>query len=207
LAQAEARLVESDRIVAEWETGESARLTEVEKLLADESAIAAQKQMVADLVTAVQQKQNLEKERQQVQRETASAEARLAEIERLVTAWSSEGQQEKADVAKRLESGEYELEARQALATLDEAETEVGYEAAAHEAARQRRDALPEASKRRQELMQAQAAVKPLAEALADVEKQAKEQEQTVTDLRQQQEIAVAQLTGMTADIGDLAAM
>jgi exonuclease SbcC len=55
--------------------------------------------------------------------------------------------------------------------------------------------------------MQAQAAVKPLAEALADVEKQAKEQEQTVTDLRQQQEIAVAQLTGLTADIGDLAAM
>jgi exonuclease SbcC len=155
----------------------------------------------------VQQKKALEKERQQVQRNTANAEARLKEIERLVTVWMDEGKQEKTKVEERLESGDYEAEARQALTALEEQEAEVGYEAAAHEAARQRRDELAEAPKRQQELKQAEAAVKPLAEALADVEKQCVEQEQTVTDLRQQQEIATAQLTGMTADMGDLATM
>ena len=207
LAQAEARLAEIDRVVAEWEAGDEERLTELEKLVADESAVIAQKQVVMALETAVQQKQILEKERQQVQRDTANAEARLQEIKRLLTAWENEGKKEKAKIKTRLETEEYEIEARQALTVLEEQETEVGYDAVAHEAARQRRDNLAEAPNRQQELKQAEAAVKPLAEALADVEKQRVEQEQTAVDLRQQQEMATVQLAGMTADIGDLMAI
>jgi len=207
LAQAEARLAEIDRVVAEWEAGDEERLTELEKLVADESAVMAQKQVVMALETAVQQKQILEKERQQVQRDTANAEARLQEIKRLLTAWENEGKKEKAKIKTRLETEEYEIEARQALTVLEEQETEVGYDAVAHEAARQRRDNLAEAPNRQQELKQAEAAVKPLAEALADVEKQRVEQEQTAVDLRQQQEMATVQLAGMTADIGDLMAI
>jgi exonuclease SbcC len=207
LAQAEARLTEIIRVIAEWEAGDEERLTELEELVADSSVVTAQKQVVTGLETAVKQKQALEKERQQVQRDTANAEARLKEIARLITTWKDEGKKEREEVERRVASGEYELEARQALALLEAQESEVGYEVAAHEAARQRRDELAEAPERKQGLNQAEAAVKPMAEAVADVEQQRVEQEQTAVDLRQQQALATAQLAGMTADMGDLRAV
>ena len=207
LAQAEARLQEIDRAIAEWEAGDAGRVSELEKLLADETAINAQKKMVAELETAVQGKSALEKEQQAVQKEVAGAEARLEEIERLVGDWESVGSVERKEVERRLEIGDFETEARGALVALEKQEAEVGYEAEAHEAAKQQRDGLADAPNRQQEMKQAEAAVKPLADSLADVERQVKELEETAVDLRQQQDTAQTQLAAMTADMGDLGAM
>ena len=205
LAQAEARLQEIERMITEWEAGDAGRVGELERLLADETAVIAQKKAVEGLETAVKDKPSLEQERQMVQQEVASATARLEEIERLVAVWESEGTKDKEIVEKRLESGDFETEARAALVKLDKEEAEVGYEAAAHEAAKQQRDSLAEAGQRQQELKQAEAAVKPLAEALADVEKQVKELGETAVEMRQQKETAATQLAAMTAEMGDLA--
>ncbi|MCB8943025.1 MAG: SMC family ATPase [Ardenticatenaceae bacterium] len=207
LAQAEARLQEIDRVIAEWEAGDAGRMGELEKFLGDETAVAEQKKVVKELETAVQRKQSLEKEQQSVQKDIASAEARLGEIGRLVGEWQEVGSGEKEAVEGRLETGDFEIEARGALAELEKQEGEVGYEAAAHEAAKQQRDGLAHAPQQQQALKQAEAAVKPLAESLTDVERQVKEQGETVQELQQQQATATVQLAAMTADMGDLGAM
>ena len=207
LAQAEARLQEIDRAVAEWEAGDAGRVAVLEKLLGDESAIQVQKKGVIALETAVQNKQSLAKEQQGVQQDVAKAEARLGEIEKLVASWEEVGQEEQEEVKGRLEIGDYEVEARDALADLEAQETTVGYESEAHQTAKQQRDELMEAPNRQQILKQAEAAMKPLQDALADVEKQVKEQVETAVELRQQKETAETQLAAMTMEMGDLAAM
>jgi exonuclease SbcC len=175
----------------------------LEKLLADKAAMDEQQAKVAGLETTVANKADLEKQRQLAQRDVAAATARLGEIERLVGEWESEGEKVLEEVGRRLEIGEWEMEARQVLAGLEGQVIAVGYEAAAHEAARVRRDELAEAPKRQQELGQAQAAVRPLEEAIADGAKQVTEQTQTVADLVAQKETAVAQLETLTAESSD----
>ncbi len=213
LAKAEARLAEIDRAVAEWSAGHSgtasneARLAELEKLVLDESAILVQKEKMVELETAVAQKSDLEKQRQQSQRAVAEATARLTEIERLTGKWEAEGKAQLSVVEKNLERGAWEAEARGALAELEKSALEIGYDGAAHEDTKSRRDALGEASERQQALGQARAAVLPLDEALADGTTQIGEQEKSVATLGEQKETAVAQLATLEADSGDLYAL
>ncbi|MCZ7674380.1 MAG: hypothetical protein M5U34_48240 [Chloroflexi bacterium] len=84
---------------------------------------------------------------------------------------------------------------------------ELGYEAAAHNAAKQAHAALSDAPKRQQALEQAQTAVATLQTTLTDLAAQLTAQQQTVTDLETQKEAAVAQLAALQADGGDLRAV
>jgi exonuclease SbcC len=205
LAKAEARLAEIETAVTEWQSnGQADRLAELEKLLADDTAVSTQKAKIKELGTAVQQKSALEKEQHTQQRQIAQAEARLDEIERLVTEWEQIGQKTLAETKKRLETRDYAADDFATLAELDEQITAVGYAAAAHEAARQKRNELADAQTRQQELKQAEAAVKPLEDTLAHLAEQIAEQEKTVTDLQGQHETAVTELNRIAADSGDL---
>ena len=205
LAKAEARLAEIDTAVTEWQSsGQANRLAELGKSLSDDTEIAAQQAQIKELETAVQQKSALEKEQQTQQRQIAQAEARLAEIERLIAEWEKVGQKTLAKTIKKLETGDYAVEESARLAELDAQIVAVGYDAAAHEAARQKRDKLAEAQTRQQELKQAEAAVKPLEDTLAHLAEQIAAQEQTVADLQNQHEAANAELDRIAADSGDL---
>lgn len=205
LAKAEARLAEIETAVTEWQSdGQADRLAELEKLLADDTAVSTQKGKIKELGTAVQQKSALEKEQQTQQRQIAQAEARLAEIERLVTEWEQIGQKTLSETQKRLETRDYATDDFSALAELDEGIAAVGYDAAAHEDARQKRDELAEAQARQQEMKQAEAAVKPLEDTLAHLAEQIAEQEKTVADLHEQHETAVTELNRIATDSGDL---
>ena len=179
-------------------------MAELEKSLADNTGTAAQQAKIKELGTAVQQKSALEQEQQSQQRQIAQAEARLAEIERLITDWEKVGQKTLAETIKRLETGDYAVEESAALIALDKQIDAVGYDAAAHDAARQKRDELADAQTRQQELKQAEAAVKPLEDTLAHLAEQIAEQEKTVPDLQSQHETAVAELDRIAADSGDL---
>ena len=205
LAKAEARLAEIETAVTEWHSnGQATRLAELEKLLADDTKIAAQQAKIKELGTAVQQKSALEKEQQTQQRQIAQAEARLDEIERLITEWEQVGQNALAETKQRLETRDYATDDFAALAELDKQIDAVGYDAAAHEAARQNRDELAEAQARQGELKQAEAAVKPLEDTLAHLTQQIAEQTQSVADLQSQHETAVTELNRIAADSGDL---
>ncbi len=203
-ARAEARLQEQANALAEWAAEGAKRLAELQTAVADTADIAACKQQVAELETAVREKSRLDKKRQEEERQLANSEARLAEIERLVADWQGVGQVALVEAATRLANGDFDAPAQAALADLDNQLAAVGYEAAAHQAARTARDALADAPQKQQQLAHAQATVKPLEDNLADLAGQIAAQTQSMADWQQQLDTAVTELAALTADGADL---
>jgi len=160
-AQAQARLDEISQQLAEWEVGEAAQLAELEAALAVDNLAALRKQVIA-LGTAVQNKPALENERRQQEQRLANDEARLAELNRFMADWAESGREQLVTVRQKLESDDFAAEARAALTGLNAALSELGYDANAHAAAREARQALAEVPEQYQQLRQANAAVKPL---------------------------------------------
>ena len=190
--------------MAEWQAEGAVRLAELESTLADESAITQLQAEVQELETAVQEKSRLDKERQEQQRRFSQSEARQAEIARLLTAWETSGQTELAQVEAQLAGEDFAAEARAARAELEAQLAEIGYDEAAHETARQKRQVLAEAPERQQQLKQAEAAVKPLEDALADLAGQLAAQQEAVVELETQRDTAVTDLETLAAEGRDL---
>jgi DNA repair protein SbcC/Rad50 len=210
LNKAEARLEEIHQTIAEWQQdgdGPAARLAELQAQLMDQSALEAQQAEVNRLATAVPDKAAVAKDQQTLQNRIAVAEARLAEIAQATDEWARKGQFELETVRQRLADEDIAPEAQAALKELEAQAAATGYDAAAHEAARGARNALAAAPARYQELQKAEAAVKPVDETLADLERQIAEQEAEVAELSRQHEAAAAQLAEMRANGGDLPAV
>jgi exonuclease SbcC len=202
-AQAKARLDEIGQSLAEWESGDMAQLAALEAALAEDN-LADLRAQVLVLGTAVQPKTALEAERRQQEQLVANDEARLAELNRFMSEWAEAGQAQLAAVQQQLHSGDFAAEAQAALAALNAELAELGYDAEAHTTARQARAELADAPEKYQQLKQAEAAVKPLEDALAEGTQRIAEQTQTLAELAQQHETAAAELAQMTADGGDL---
>ncbi|WP_420644710.1 AAA family ATPase [Candidatus Leptofilum sp.] len=202
-AQAQARLDEMSQQLTEWEAGEAIRLTELEAELATDH-LAKLRERVVELGTAVQAKPALESERRQLEQNLANDEARLAELNRFMAEWAESGQETVLKVRQQLESDNFAAEARQALAAVNAELAELGYEVDAHAQAREARQALADVPEQYQTLKQAEAAAKPLEDALAEGSKRIIEQEASIAGLTKQHETAVAELAQMMADGGDL---
>ena len=99
---------------------------------------------------------------------------------------------------------DFATEAQAKLAELDSQLQAIGYVATEHETARQELEALADVPERYQQLKQAEAAVKPLEDALADLAQQVETQETAVSELQTEKETAVAELEKLTTDGGDL---
>lgn len=207
LARAQARLAEIETAAAEWAAAGEARLAALQAALADDAALVAQRQEAAELETAVQQKEALAAQQQALQKQLSQAEARLAEVDRLLREWAESGQAALAQAQEALQQGSYAVEAQEKLGALQEEAAAVGYDAEAHNQARQARAALAEAAERRQALQQAEAAIRPLQDALADLAQQITAQEQTIAGLTQQHAAAQADLAKLQADGGDVQAV
>ncbi|KAA3664410.1 MAG: SMC family ATPase, partial [Chloroflexi bacterium] len=204
LSRAEAKLAEIETAVTEWNGQGAVRLAELTDQLANSTALDAQKQKMTELETAVTQKSTLEKEQQAAQRQLAQAEARLTEIDKMLTDWESTGQKSLQKVKGQLETAVFAQDAQAEIAKLDEQLTQVGYDATAHEDARQQRSALKDAQARHQSLKQAEAAIQPLETAVADMDAQINEQTDSLTSLQTQHKEAQAELTKLKEDGGDV---
>lgn len=203
-ATAEARLAEIESALAEWEAEGAPQLAALETAVAAESELAAHRQKMSELHQAVQEKSALETERQTQQKQLAAAEARLAEIERTVTAWQETGRTDLTAGQQRLTDEAYDEAAQSHLEECEEKIKAVGYDPDVHQQAEIARDALAEVPEKQQQLAQAQAAVKPLQDTLADLARQREEQAETVTTLHKQIETAETELATLTADGADL---
>ncbi len=203
-ARAQAKLDEIATALAGWETDGAVQLAALQTAVTDTAALDTLKKEVATLETAVRQKATLDKKRQETERLIANQQARLAEIDRLTDQWQQTGQAELAQVARRLAAADFDAAAQQALAELDAQVTAVGYDPAAHAAARTARDEQADAPEKQQQLARVQAAVAPLEAALTELAAQIANQQQTVADFQQQVETAVTELETLTADGADL---
>ncbi len=206
LVRAEARLTEITQSLTAWEQDGQVQLAAVEATLAETAVLDAQTQKVNELSSAATQKETLEKAQQAQQRAIANAEARLAEIDKLLADWSERGQPELAATTAQLNANEYATEAQTAMAALNQQISELDYDADAHNTAKQAHADLAAAPKRQQALQQAKTAVDTLDATLTDLAAQLAAQKQTVKALAAQQETAVAQLADLQSSEGDLRA-
>ncbi|GAB4266134.1 MAG: SMC family ATPase [Candidatus Promineifilaceae bacterium] len=204
VSRAQARLQEIEQALAVWQKEGLARLQTLQADTAVAEQLAAAEKKVAELETAVSQKKALEKERQTLERQLASQEARLAEAARLIAEWEESGQQELAEVTAQLTDELFAPEAQEKLAELETRITAVGYDAQVHQQARLARDACKDAPARYQKLQEVRSAVKPLDDSLADLDTQIAEQETAMASLQKEHEAAQAQLAALTADSPDL---
>ncbi|MFZ0544412.1 MAG: SMC family ATPase [Candidatus Promineifilaceae bacterium] len=198
-ATAEARLAEIDRAMEEWKQDGADRLAELTAKEADDSALIVQTKAVNELIEQLKGKAPLVEEQQGLQRQISNNEARLAEIERTVSDWETNGVAELAEVQERLEKNEIAPEAQAALTALDKEIATLGYDSAAHQEARLKRDELTPAQEQHQQLQQAQAAVKPLEDNLADLSLRITEQQQSVQETAQQHQDALTHLETISA--------
>lgn len=206
-AQAEARSQEIEQTLAEWHADGGVRLAELEMALAEDEEIAALKARVVTLGKAIQEKSTLEEERQVQQKIVADSQARLVELERAIADWEQEGKETLANTKQMLAENSYATEAQTKLLELNKEIAAIEYDPEAHEQARAAAAAMTDVPTQYQQLKQAEAAVKPLQDALADLAKQQAEQETAVSDLTIERETAVTELEKLTTDAGDLHAV
>jgi exonuclease SbcC len=199
-AAAEARLGEIVRAAEAWQEESAVRLAELTKQKADDTDIEKQMKVVNELVEGLKGKASLTTEQQSLQRQISNNEARLVEIERTAAEWQAKGIEELTAVRERLDKDEIVPEAQAALAALEKQTAALGYDPAVHQEARGKRDELAPAQKQHEQLQQAKAAVKPLEDNLADLANQIGEQRQSLKEMEQQQQEAVAVLETISAD-------
>ncbi len=203
-AQAEARLQEIEQTLSVWQAEGGVRLVELELSLTGDDQLLALKGEVTALGTAVQNKKGVEAARQAQQKKVADSEARLTELQRALTDWEAEGEQNLTDVQHALTNKTYAAEAQTKLAELTLQLKAVAYDSKQHEAVRARLTALADLPDRYQQMKQAEAALKPLQDALADLQKQVSVQETAVAALQVEQETAVVELAKLSGDEGAL---
>jgi DNA repair protein SbcC/Rad50 len=94
------------------------------------------------------------------------------------------------NVSCQLTEGNYAVDAYAALREVDKALETIGYDAAAHQLTRVRRGELLDVPEQHRQLQTAEAAVKPVTETLADLEKRHDENEAHITELVREQTTA-----------------
>ncbi len=205
VAKIEARSAEIVRAETAWNDSKKAdRLATLNQQLADDEGLRNQQAEVNQLAQAVGNKRVVEGKLQAARKQVAEMEARSAEIERAVAAWSAEGSQALKLVSEALDNDSFEPEARSALAEAQKQLSAIGYDKAAHAEARVQRDALSEAASRFAALQSAEAALKPLNDNIDNMRGQLKALDESLAELHQQIADGAAQLESLRLDSADL---
>jgi exonuclease SbcC len=200
LATKHAKIEEVAKQVAVWEAEGAVQLGRVQDMLADDGAFRAQELKVQELAGKIAGKSGLEQQRHVQQQTVSKAEARLGEIERAVTDWQANGVAELANVDTQLQSGDFAVEARAAVARLQGEVVAVAYDEEAHKAVARERDGLKKMPALFQQLKEAEAAVEGLNAGISDLTKQIEEQSNHLAEVLAQKENEANRLAEMTAD-------
>jgi len=207
VSRIEERLKSIDRTLTAWREGdEEAKLAELEQKMADESEAAELKARAAQLQSAADETRQLNQALRQVEAEITGDRTRCEGLERTRDEWEARGRAALEAAQGQLEGREFAPAEQAALADLKSRLAAVAYDAAAHAAARARLQELAAAPEEHQRLQQAEAAVKPLADGLADLDRQREKDTARAAELRIQREQGRLQLQTLEAGIGDLPA-
>ncbi len=204
-AKAAARLEEIGVALAAWQAADGAvKLADLGAALADKREVLALQVEVDRLKTAVGAKRKKEQERRQHEQEIVRMETDLTALAQQIEKWEREGVPSLAAVEMTLGQEQYGEAARAALDALNKQIDALGYDSAAHEAAKEAAAGLAGAAARHALLKEAWAAVKPLDESLADAREQIGEREEAIQMLVAEEAAAVELLAEMGSAAADL---
>ena len=203
----ETRLQDIEVNLQAWRDGsETAKIEELTQWLEDESEKNELTGRIEATRHAAQESHRLNQEIKQVEALITRDSTQREQSRRLVQSWAELGQQELAETQTRLVEKQFAAADRSTLAELQERLAGIGHDPGALEAARAKRLRLSSASREHQELVRAEAAMKPLSDSLIELEQQQERTVARVLELQSQQERTKTILQELEAGIGDLPA-
>jgi len=137
-------------------------------------------------------------------REFDQATAHIQGIEKTQTEWEAQGAPKLAEIEKSLKGEDYAKEARQALAKVDAELKKIGYDAAAHDAARQAESEKRSAENELRGLENARAALVPIEREIGELDKQIEGQKEEVAQQRTAHDEAAAAFAAAQAEAPDV---
>ena len=143
-------------------------------------------------------------ERLNASREIAQLSERLASLQKQSGEWEQAGAKRLDEVTVLLEKGKFALEARKKLAKVDKGLAALGYEAAAHDAARRTELQARPAEAQYRTLESARAALKPLEDEIANLLSDIENRQAEVDHQQSEYDEAVSALSEIEAQTPDL---
>ena len=137
----------------------------------------------AQINQSLEQLRRLEGELRTAERRLDQAHDRQAQMDAALQEWRASGQTALDAVEARLSSGDYAAEARARLAAVDERLRALGYDGAAHDAARQAEQAGRASEEQQRALETAQAALTPLEREITALSGQVQQAEEQAASL------------------------
>lgn len=202
--RADARLGEITAALTAWETSPApVRIIALEERLGNPVELQEVRQKIATLSPGLQALAPLEAKRQAAQNTIVSTESRLSQIDILLEEWQKIGRSQLASVDQQLVAEDFAAEHRAAILSLDTQVRETGYDEDRHRLARERRNELAAASEEFQRLRAAEAAVKPLSDALADLDLRDREHAARIAELTAEEQEAQRLLVDLEATTAD----
>ncbi len=203
----ETRLHDIDKNLQAWRDGsETARIEELNRWLSDDSEKNELTARVEATRLAAQESRRLNSEIKQVEALITRDSTRNEQLRRVMESWEDHGNLELADAQRRVAGKLYAEVERATLAELQARLAGVGHDPAALEAARATRARLASAPREQQELLRADAAMKPLADSVTEMEQQRGRAIARLAELQQQREQSERVLQELEVGIGDLSA-
>ncbi len=205
LARAESRLNDIDASLQSWrETDHAARLRELEVQQSDTGEMESLRVSRDSLRLAAEEARKVGREVSELAQRMARLDTQLEEIERRNLEWLQTGLPALLEARDQLAQGSFAEEDRAALNDLQRQLTAIGFDPPAFEAVRTHRDDLASAPEAYQQLMKAEAAVRPLEGALTEYTRQRERLAAHEAELRDRAEVSGQKLQELEGATGDL---
>jgi exonuclease SbcC len=148
--------------------------------------------------------QQVENDLRLQQRALDQYEDRCASAEQVLAAWQTGGAQQLLEIEQALSQNNYALPARQELAKVDAELTRIGYDTAAHDAARRKEQAGRTVEDQLRLLETARAALAPLQREIGSIELQIKTEADEAAVLQEAYSAAAAKYTADSTNLPDI---
>lgn len=206
LANYAAQLALIDGLLEAWDSGNLRdRLAELEALISAEDIPALRVEFERLRADPAETRQKT-REQQLLSGDIRVLETQCEQLDKTAQQWAQVGRPALLTARRDLDEQHYAADAWAKLAALNQRRAAVAYDSDAHTAARNRLAEQSAAPQAYQALQQAKAAIKPLADALAELDRRRERETARVADLETQHEGLSAVLQQLQAGVTDLRA-
>jgi exonuclease SbcC len=171
---------------------------------ANKSAMEGLAEKIKGYEANISESKNIDEQRMTFSNTVAQLTERIENLKQQAADWKKVGAKRLAEVSKLLENEKYATTARKQLARVDKELAKLGYDAAAHDAARRSEIQARSAEADLRNLESARAAIGPLDDEIKNLNSQIKNQQSTIADQKSEYDDAAAAMAAAEASAPNL---
>ena len=159
---------------------------------------------IGNFDTKIASNASIEKEQREASNTVSQLTERLSSLQKQAEEWQTSGEKRLAEIEKSLEKESFASEVRKQLKVVDKKLATLGYDAAAHDAARKAESEQRVVEEEYQNLEKARAALKPIEDEIGNLKAELKSQDAEVSSQQKAYDEAVAVLAAAEAQAPDV---